>query len=789
MGGTVKPQFGRGIKPRLSAIHHSPFAILHSPVLPEVIGRQITQLHPTSLYSKQTEHAHPACRATAQMFGSSEVKNLWREQNGSANIGHFRHDFGFCDRSVGLYILNNKQQESFMAVLDPAQIRNIAFVGHSGCGKTSLAEALLHKTGMTTRLGNVADKTSILDYTEESREKLHSLDSAVAFANYKNHHINIIDTPGSLAFSGISISSLAAVETAVVVVSASAGIQVNTRKMLERAQNYGIGVWLVINHIDAPNVNLPALLKQIQESFGAQCVPITLPSEGGKKVVNCFTTPSGKADFGDVAASHTAIIEASIASDDALMEQYLAGELADDEAGKTAAKSVAAGAFIPVFFTNARADVGITDLLDALITFAPSPVTGKKRELVDGESKTPIPCDPNGPFVGKVFKISTDPKSHIKYLTIRILSGKLTSDMTLKTVTETKGVRPGHVLRVFGAEHKDMEFGTAGDIVSLAKLDFHIGDTLCGGKIGKVGMPDFPKPMFSLALESKVRGDEDKISGALKRFAEEDPCFVSERGTGGELVVRGMGDNQLRTYLDRMHKQYKLDVITHPPRIPYRETITGRAENIEYTHKKQSGGAGQFGKVIINVMANERGKGYEFVDKIFGGAIDQPFRVSTDKGIKLQLAEGVLAGYPIVDVVVELIDGKTHPVDSKDIAFQIAGRGAFKEGFMKAKPVLLEPIVEIEVVVPAANMGDITGDLASRRGRPHGQDMLPGGMAIIKASVPLSEVAEYNSRLSSITGGQGSYSMELSHYDVVPPNVQAQVVEHAKKHMVHHAEH
>lgn len=676
-----------------------------------------------------------------------------------------------------------------MAALEPANIRNIALVGHSGCGKTSLAEALLFKAGVTNRLGSVADKTSILDYTEESREKLTSIDSAVAHLPHKGLHINLIDTPGSLSFCGPAIASLAAAELAVVVVGAHAGIQVNTRKMFERAREHGLGVWIVVNHIDAANVELAALLSQIQESFGTQCVPINLPAGGGKRVIDCFTETSGDTDLGDVGEAHTAIIEGVVSSDDALMEKYLGGELDESAAKSVAARAVAQGAFIPVFFTNCRGDVGVAEFLDALPTFCPSPLDGKKRELVDDDARTPLACDAAGPFIGQVFKISTDPKSHIKYLSVRVLSGKLTSDMSIKSVREPKGTRPGHVMRVLGADHKDLEAGLAGDVIALAKLDFHIGETLYATKGGTIEMPSFPKPMFALALESKSRGDEDKIGGALKRFAEEDPCFELDRGTGGEMIIRGMSDNQLRSYLERMHHHYKLEVATKPPRIPYRETIIGRADNIEYTHKKQSGGAGQFGKVIINVLANERGKGYEFVDKIFGGSIDQPFRVSTDKGIRGQMAEGVLAGYPVVDVIVELIDGKTHPVDSKDIAFQIAGRGAFKEGFMKAKPVLLEPIVEIEVVVPSGNMGDITGDLASRRGRPHGQDMLPGGMAVIKASVPLAEVAEYNSRLSSITGGQGSYSMELSHYDVVPPNVQAQIVEQSKKHMTSHAEH
>jgi len=668
-----------------------------------------------------------------------------------------------------------------MALLEPHQYRNIALVGHGGSGKTSLAEALLFKTGVTNRLGKIQEKSSILDYTEESREKLSSLDSAVASLTHNGLHINLIDTPGLMAYCGPAIAALAGVECAVVVVSPSAGIQVNTRRMFERAREYGSGVWIVVNHIDAANIDLPAIVGQIQETFGPQCVPLNLPAGGGKTVVDCFANESGDADFADVGDAHTALIEALVGADDALMEKYLAGELSQAEAEKIAAQAVAQGACVPILFTNSLADVGIEAFLDALHTFCPSPLTGLNRTLVNGEQKSVVEPRREGPFVAQVFKISTDPKSNIKYLSIRVHSGKLTSDMTVKTVREPKGTRPGHVLRMLGADHKEIEAGVAGDIIALAKLDFHIGETLYTEDGGTIEMPKTPNPMFSLAVVSKSRGDEDKISMTLRRFQEEDPCFVSERGTGGELIIRGMGETQLRGYLARMSKHYKLEVDTKPPRIPYRETILGTARDVEYTHKKQTGGAGQYGKVVINVLPNERGGGYEFVDKIFGGAIDQAYRPSVDKGVKAQMAAGVLAGFPVVDVKVELTDGKTHPVDSKDIAFQTAGREAFKEGFMKAKPVLLEPIVHVEVIVPADNVGDITGDLASRRGRPQGQEMLPGGMAVIKAVVPLAEIADYNSRLSSITGGQGSYSMEFSHYEPVPANLMQQIVDAHKK--------
>lgn len=668
-----------------------------------------------------------------------------------------------------------------MALFDAGQIRNITLVGHNGSGKTSLAEALLFKAGATSRMGSIIEKTSILDYTEDSREKLHSLDSAVCYLNHKGLLINIVDTPGTAAFCGPAIASLSAAELAVVVISAAAGIQVSTRRMFDKAREYGLGIWIVVNHIDAANADLPQLVADIQETWGTPCVPINLPSGGGKKVVDCFRNESGEVDFSSVADARTAIIEAVVGADDALMEKYLAGELKNEEVEPVAVKAVASGAFMPIFFTDSHAGVGITEFLDSLATFCPSPVTGFRRVLEVGDTKTTLEPGRDKPFVAQVFKITTDHKSNIKYLSIRVHSGKLTPDMSVKTTHDPKGTRPGHVIRIMGADHKEIEAAVAGDVVALAKLDFKIGEVLCTDKPGAIASPKFPHPMFSLAVESKTRGDEDKIGFAFKRFMEEDPCFVTERGTGGELIVRGMGEVQLRTYLHRMHKHQKLDVETKPPRIPYRETILGVAKDIEYTHKKQTGGAGQFGKVIINVLPAARGEGYEFVDKIFGGAIDQPFRVSTDKGIRMQLVEGVLAGYPIVDVKVELTDGKTHPVDSKDIAFQIAGRGAFKEGFMKAKPVLLEPIVHIEVTCPSDNVGDITGDLASRRGRPQGQDALPGNMTVIKATVPLAEIADYNSRLSSITGGQGSYSLDFSHYEVVPGNLQQQIVDAHKK--------
>ncbi|MFQ5490879.1 MAG: elongation factor G [Phycisphaerae bacterium] len=669
-----------------------------------------------------------------------------------------------------------------MPIYPVKQYRNIALVGHGSAGKTTLAEACLFKAGATSRQGSVAEKTSCLDYTDEERDKGHSLDSTLCSLGHQDTHINLIDTPGTTDFAGPAISALAGVETAVTVINATSGIEVNSRKMMQRAAAYGVARMIVINKIDAQNANLEELVGQIQESFGAECVPANLPADGRSKVIDCLTNRSGATDFGDLASAHEAVLEAIVGADDELMEKYLGGEATEEEVLNAAPGAVASGAFVPILFTDAVGGTGVSEFLDAVVRLAPDPTLGKKRVLVDGDKETPIEPDPSGSFVGQVFKNSTDPKSHIKYSYIRVHRGKLTSDQSIKTLEQPKGMRPGHILRFQGGEHSDIEAAVAGDIVTLAKVDVHIGDTVYASEGGKIAMPDLPKPMFALAIEAKTRGTEDKIAMALRHFADQDPCFQVDRDSGThEMVIRGTGDLHLRTLLERLAHHQKLEVVTHKPKIPYRETVTVAAESVEYTHKKQSGGAGQFARVFVNMLPNERGAGYEFVDKIFGGAIDQSYRPSVDKGIRAQMANGVLAGYPVVDVKVELVDGKTHPVDSKDIAFQIAGREVFKHAFMQCKPILLEPIVHIEVIAPTENVGDLQGDLASRRGRPQGQDMMPGGMSVISASVPLAEVADYHSRLSSITGGRGSYSLEFSHYEQVPSNVQQQVIAEAKK--------
>jgi elongation factor G len=677
--------------------------------------------------------------------------------------------------------------ETIMPSYGTADIRNIALVGHSGAGKTSLGEAILHTCGLTNRLGSVSDGTSNLDSMDEEKERGCSIEAHILHVQHKAKEINIVDTPGAPAFVGPAISVLIGVETAVCVISATAGIEVNTRRMMEKAKEFGLARAVVINRINAENVNLPDLLAQVQECFGRECLPINLPTGGGKGVIDCFANDSGEADFDDVSSAHEAVVEGVVGADEALMEKYFGGELAEAELSGAVSKALAMGTLVPVMFTDARDEVGIKELLDVVADCMPSPLDGKQRVQTTGEGdarkEKKLEPKPDGPVVAQVFKVSTDPKSNIKYSTLRVFCGTIKGDTSIQAGDDRRGQRAGQLSKFQGGVHADVDAGTAGDIIAAAKLDLRVGDVLHTGSPGDIEQPTLPTPMFALAIEPKSRADADKVSGALARFCDEDPCFVAERDPATrELVIKGMQDLQLQSILSRMKHYFKLEVESRPPKIPYKETITGTAKEVEYTHKKQTGGAGQYARVVISIEpTNDPDINYEFVDEIFGGAIDLQYRPSVDKGIQGQMTEGVIAGYPVRGVRVRLIDGKTHPVDSKDIAFQIAGREAFKAAFAKANPVLLEPIVDMEVTVPTQYVGDIQGELASRRGRPQGQDMLPGGMAVIRAQAPLSEVADFNSRLSSISQGQGSYSMELSHYEPVPGNLQQSIIAAAKK--------
>jgi elongation factor G len=671
-------------------------------------------------------------------------------------------------------------------VVDINDIRNVVLLGHGASGKTSLAETILHKTGASNRLGSVDDGSTVCDYDDEERQRHNSIHSALINVNYDGKLINFIDTPGYPDFIGPALLSLSAVETAAIVISAHAGIELNTRKLFDAATKAGLARIIVINKIDAENAEFAELINNIQQSFGTNCRCANLPSADKNSIIDCLMNDKGNSLVMDVAQAHTQLVETIVEADDALMERYLGGEtISPEQIASAFKKAMLARKIVPIVFTNARKEVGTTELLDLIVKFAPSPAEAKPAQLKVGDKAVEVKADKSGALAGVVFRVGFDPRSNMKYTAIRLISGTMKSDSSVMRNDEKKGIRPGHIFKSQGIENKEIDAGIAGDIITLAKAEeLQVGDMINDGKlVGKVEMPPLPSPMFSLAIEPAARGDEAKIGSALDKLCQEDKCFkVSHDTQTKELVISGLGDLHLRVMLSKMQNRFKLAINTKQPKIPYRETITTKAEG-HYRHKKQTGGAGQFGEVYLRVEPAERNSdpALQFSWDIFGGSIPGQFEAPIVKGINDVMENGVVAGFHMQDIKVSVYDGKHHPVDSKEVAFRAAGKGAFKDAVSKAKPVLLEPIVNMEITVPSEFVGSITGDLSSRRGRMLGQEMLAGNMMVLKAQVPLSEVSQYNSQLKSVTGGQGSYSMELSHYEVVPPNVQQQIVAQYKK--------
>jgi elongation factor G len=674
-----------------------------------------------------------------------------------------------------------------MPASKPQDIRNIALIGHGGSGKTTLGEAMLHAAGVTNRLGSVNDGTTILDFTGIEKEREHSTEPAAVFFEHEGKQINLIDGPGYPDFIGGAISALAGSDTAVVVISATAGIEVNTRRLFKIAQETSMPIAIVVNRIDGENIDLEALMGEIGETFGSACKAMNLPTGGYKAVIDCFANDSGEADFGDVAAAHMELTENVIEADEELMKAYLDGEeIAPQKLAAAFAEAMVEHTLIPVLFTSARQEVGVKECMDAVAKYFPSPTGAKGRPVRSGEAddaeEVPVEVDAGKPFVGQAFKITSDPFVG-KLAWIRILQGTVTADTSYALRDERKSSKVGHPFKLMGKDTHEIAKAVAGDIIALAKVE----EITTGSVLHEESRPMFrpmlpvPTPMYSLAVTPKSRGDEQKLSEALSKLGDEDPTFVATRDAQtNETVVSGIGDLHLRIVLTKMKERFELEVETQPPKIPYRETITANAEG-HHRHKKQTGGAGQFGEVYLRVEPLERGEGFDFVNELFGESIPRQFLPAIEKGIHDVLASGAIAGYPMQDIRVRVYDGKHHPVDSKEVAFRTAGKYAFLDAVEKAKPVLLEPIVDMEVTIPSDHMGDITSDLSGRRGRILGQDMLPGNQCCVKAQAPLAEVMAYDSQLRSVTGGQGSYAMEFSHYEPVPGNVQQQIIAAARK--------
>jgi len=680
-----------------------------------------------------------------------------------------------------------------MANYATENIRTVALVGHGVAGKTTLAEALLVKAGAIKEAGSVERGTTVSDTDSLERSYQHSLRASLLHLDTQDTRIHLIDTPGFPDFIGQAIGALDAVETAAVVVNATAGLEMITSRMMEWAAKRKLCRIVIVNKIDADNVDLPGLLTAIQATYGKECLPINLPADGGKRVVDCFFNPSGDSDFSSVADAHRALVDQVVEVDEQLMSLYLEqGEIAPDQLHAPFEKALREGHLVPVCFTSARTGAGVAELLDVLVRLAPNPIEGNPPLFYKGEGDAKEEFrsapDPALHVLAHVFKVVMDPFVG-KLGVFRVHQGTVTKDTQLFVGDGRKPFKVGHLLLLQGAKSVEIDKAVPGDIAAVAKVDEIEFDCVLHDSHDEdhIHMQplEFPTPMHGVAITPKKRGDEQRISDVLHRMTAEDPTLVVEHDAiTNETVLRALGDLHLRSVLERMSNQFKLEIDTRPPRIPYRETIMGNAEGF-HRHKKQTGGAGQFGEVSLRVEPRERGAGFEFLDQTKGGVIPHQFMPAVQKGVEQVLATGAIAGFPMQDVRVIVYDGKHHPVDSKEVAFVSAGKKAFLDAVEKARPTVLEPIVEVEIICPEENTGDIAGDLSSRRGQVTGTSGLQPGMLAIRGLAPLVELEGYSARLKSVTGGHGSWTMQLSHYEAAPPNLQQQLVAEFQKHRKH----
>ena len=663
-------------------------------------------------------------------------------------------------------------------------IRNIALVGHSGSGKTTLAEALLVKSGAKGEAGTVERGSTTMDHDPIENNYQHSLESAIASLDYQGMHLNLIDTAGIPDFRGPTLAAMTAVETTAIVVNAHSGIEQSTRRLMRRAKQRRLCRMIIINRIDVEDSDLTQLVTDLREEFGPGCLPVNLPAENLTKVRDCFFQTEGDTDIFSLSEAHDAIIDQVVEVNEELMEKFLEGEdLSREELHSAFEQALREGHLVPICFVSAHTGAGIVELLDFFNKLAPSPREGNPPPFIKGEGEdtvdVSITSNSGDHVVAHVFKITNDPFVG-KLCVFRIYQGTVRPDSQLLIGDARKPFKVGHLFKIQGGKHAEIDEGIPGDICAVAKVDEIYYDAVLHDSHDEdryhMSPLDFPEPMYGLAVNTKSRGQEQKLSTALHRLQEEDPCFVVEHNQElNETVMRGLGELYMRITLERMLERYNVEVTTRTPRIAYRETITRAAEG-HHRHKKQTGGAGQFGEVFLRIRPKQRGKGFEFIDKVVGGSIPYNLIPAVEKGITHVMKEGAISGYSMQDIEVTVYDGKYHPVDSKEIAFVTAGRHAFLDAIKNAGPQILEPIVSVDVTVPDSFMGDITGNLASRRARISGTETLRGGQVTIQADIPLSSLSDYHTELKSLTQGLGSYTMEFSHYDPVPSSVQQDLV-------------
>jgi len=668
-------------------------------------------------------------------------------------------------------------------------LRTVALVGQGGSGKTTLTEALLLKSGAIKEAGAVERGTTVSDFDPMEKSWQHSLRASIVHIDAQDTRIHLIDTPGFADFLGQAIGALDAVETAAVVVSAQTGVEMIASRMMDWAAKRRLCRIVIVNKIDSENIDLPAVLASIQAAFGRECLPVNLPAGGGKRVVDCFFNPDGESDFSSVADAHRALVDQVVEVDEELMALYLEqGEISPDQLHAPFEKALREGHLVPVCFVSAKTGAGVAELMDVLVKLAPNPAEGNPplfyKGTGDAAGEFRSEPDPKKHVLAHVFKVVVDPFVG-KLGVFRVHQGTVTKDSLLFVGENRKPFKVGHLFLLQGGKNVEIDRAVPGDIAAVAKVDEIVFDSVLHDSHDEDQIHmrplEFPVPMHGVAITPKKRGDEQRISDVLHRMLAEDPTVVIEHdATTNETVLRALGELHLRSILERMSAQFKLEIETRPPRIPYRETITAPAEGF-HRHKKQTGGAGQFGEVSLRVEPLGRGAGFEFVDSTKGGVIPHQFMPAVQKGVEQVLAAGAIAGFPMQDVRVVVYDGKHHPVDSKEVAFVSAGRKAFLDAVEKARPIVLEPIVNVEVICPETNTGDIAGDLSSRRGQVTGTTGLQPGIIVINGLAPLVELVGYSARLKSVTGGHGSWSMELARYEQAPPNLQQQLREEYKK--------
>lgn len=683
--------------------------------------------------------------------------------------------------------------------------RNLAICGHASAGKTTLVDRLLAVSGAVSGTPDVADKSSICDFDDEEKTHGYTIESSLVHLNHQGTHFNLIDTPGYSDFIGGMIGALSAVDCALVCINAHTGIQLNTRRAMQEAADRGIGRIIVVTKMDDAQANFPAILASCREIWGS-VVPLQVPIGQGDSFSGVMSTvelpTEARGVVMNLAHAHEQLVEKLVETDEALMEQYFEGVMPDTEAlTRLLHTGIAKRTVVPVLCTSASKGVGLTELLDLLTSLASAP-EDIQRTAIDADGK-PQRIDPSvdAPPLAQVFKVRVDPfVQKLSYL--RVFSGSLSKDQLIHISGVRKDVKLNPILRVQGEHTEAIDVAEAGDIVAIAKMDdLHVGSSLGSLSLPKIG---FPEPMVGLAISPSKHGDENKLATAMHKLTEEDPTLkLSRDPQTSEMVMLGTSELHLQILRERLLRRDKIEVDTHDPRIPYRETITQSAEG-SYRHKKQSGGRGQFGEVHIRMYPLPRGTEIEsfvskdrfpsmkshhyhpesnflWIDSIVGGVIPGNFMPAIEKGFMERLERGVIAGYPIQDVAVEVHFGKHHPVDSSEAAFKMAGSLCFRDVFKQARPSLLEPIVHMDITTPEDFVGDIYSDMSSRGGRVSGSEAIGGGMHSIQCEVPLRSVGHYSRTLSSITGGQGSYTLNFSHYETVPGDVQRNLMDAAVK--------